>query len=66
MSQIALAGEITAETIDFGQLRPMITATRRELAWAGVIELPPVALAGAGYWNEQNMDDVTSEHGSPC
>ena len=43
-SQIALAGESTAETIDFGQLRPMITATRRELARAGVSELPPVSL----------------------
>jgi hypothetical protein len=62
-NQIALAGEITAETIDFGQLRPMITATRRELEQAGVSELPPIALADAGYWNEQNMDDVTGEHG---
>ncbi len=62
-NQIALAGEITVETIDFGQLRPMITATRRELAQAGVSDLPPVALADAGYWNEQNMDDVTAEHG---
>jgi hypothetical protein len=61
--QIALAGEITVETIDFGQLRPMITATHRELTQAGVIDLPPVALADAGYWNEQHMDDVTAEHG---
>jgi transposase len=61
--QIVLAGEITTETIDFGQLRPMIHATLRELDQAGVSQPPPVALADAGYWNEQNMDDVTSEHG---
>jgi transposase len=61
--QIALAGEITVETIDFGQLRPMITATHRELEQAGVSGLPPVALADAGYWNEQHMDDVTAELG---
>jgi hypothetical protein len=61
--QIALAGEITTETIDFGQLRPMIHATLRELDQAGASQSPPVALADAGYWNEQNMDDVTREHG---
>ncbi len=53
---IALAGEITAETIDFGQLRPMIQATLRELEQAGVSQPPPVALADAGYWNEQNTE----------
>ena len=61
--QIALAGEITTESIDFGQLRPMIHATLRELDQASVSQPPPVALADAGYWNEQSMDDVTSEHG---
>jgi transposase len=61
--QIALAGEITVETIDFGQLRPMITAAHRELEQAGVADLPPVALADAGYWNEQQMDDVIAQHG---
>ena len=30
---------------------------------ADVSQPPPVALADAGSWNEQNMDDVTSEHG---
>jgi Transposase DDE domain/Transposase domain (DUF772) len=62
-NQIALAGEITVETIDFGQLEPMVTATLRELQRAGVSEPPPVALADAGYWNDQHMDDVTAEHG---
>jgi len=62
-NQIALAGEITAETIDFGQLGPMVNATLRELEQAGVSQTPPVALADAGYWNDQHMDDVTADHG---
>ena len=62
-NQIALAGEITAETIDFGQLSPMTDATVRELDAAGVSDRPSVILADAGYWNEQHMDDVTAAHG---
>ena len=62
-NQIALAGEITVETIDFGQLSPMTDATVRELESAGVSDRPSVILADAGYWNEQHMDDVTAEHG---
>jgi transposase len=65
-NQIALAGEITAETIDFGQLSPMTDATVRELEAAGVSDRPSVILADAGYWNEQHMDDVTAEHDSTC
>jgi transposase len=61
--QIALAGEITTETIDFGQLEPMVSATLRELDQADIQERPQVALADAGYWNEQHMDQVTAEHG---
>jgi transposase len=61
--QIALAGEITVETIDFGQLSPMTDATVRELEAAGISDRPSVILADAGYWNEQHMDDVTAEHG---
>ena len=61
--QIALAGEITIETIDFGQLSPMTDATVRELEAAGISDRPSVILADAGYWNEQHMDDVTAEHG---
>lgn len=56
-NQIALAGEITVETIDFGQLSPMTDATVRELEAAGVSDRPSVVLADAGYWNEQHMDD---------
>jgi hypothetical protein len=38
--QIALAREITVETIDLGQLQPIIDATMRELAPAGRSDRP--------------------------
>jgi transposase len=60
---IALAAEITLETGDFSHLAPMVEATLRELDDAGVSEKPLVALADAGFWNEQHMDQVTGEHG---
>jgi transposase len=61
--QIVLAAEITVEGVDFSQLEPMVTATVAELDKAGVIDKPDVAVADAGYWNEQHMDAVTAEHG---
>jgi hypothetical protein len=59
---IMLAGEITLETGDFSHLAPMVEATLRELDHAGVSEKPQVALADAGFWNEQHMDKVTADH----
>ncbi len=61
--QIVLAAEITVETGDFSHLQPMVSATVKELEKAGVTETPEVALADAGFWNEQHMDAVTAEHG---
>jgi transposase len=62
-SQIVLAAEVTVDTGDFSHLEPMITAVVRELQHAGIEETPGVAVADAGYWNEQHMDEVTAEHG---
>jgi transposase len=59
---IMLAGEITLETGDFSHLAPMVEATLRELDQAGVSEKPQIALADAGFWNEQHMDKVTADH----
>lgn len=42
----------------------MNTATHRELPQAKVMELLPVALAGAGRGNKQHMDNVAAEQGS--
>jgi hypothetical protein len=61
--QIVLAAEITVEAVDFSQLRPMLTATLRELEHAGVSDTPEVVIGDAGYWNEQHMDDVTADYG---
>ena len=56
--QIVLAAEITNTPADFSNLDPMITTAIGELERVGVTERPEVALADAGYWNEQHFDEV--------
>ena len=56
--QIVLAAEITNTPADFSNLDPMITAAIGELERAGVAGRPELALADAGYWNEQHIDEV--------
>ena len=56
--QIVLAAEIMVAAPDFGHLQPMLDATQRELAAAGVSETPGVVLAHAGYWHHQQMEHV--------
>jgi transposase len=56
--QIVIAAEITNTPGDFSNLDPMVTVALRELERAGVIDRPEIALADAGYWNEQHMDEV--------
>jgi len=58
--QIVLAAEITNNTADFGQLGPMVTATETELEKAGVTDKPGIAVADAGFWNEEQMDEVVA------
>jgi hypothetical protein len=58
---IVLAAEITVESVDFSQLKPMVGATLRELEQAGIREKPRAAVADAGYWNEQHIDEVIGE-----
>ena len=60
--QIVLAAEVTNNTADFGQLEPMVTATETELQNAGVSDRPEVVAADAGYWNEQQIDNVVADH----
>lgn len=38
----------------------MLTATRSELQLAGITEQPEVLLADAGYWHNEQMDNVTA------
>jgi len=56
--QIVIAAEITNTPGDFSNLDPMLTAALGELERAGVTDRPEIALADAGYWNEQHMDEV--------
>jgi hypothetical protein len=58
--QIVLAAEVTLSSPDFGQLEPMVKATRRELQQIGVSEVPGVAVADSGYWHENQIDNVVS------
>lgn len=42
-------------------LDPMLTVAISELERAGVAGRPEVALADAGYWNEQHIDAVVAD-----
>jgi transposase len=57
--QVILAAEIETVGGDFGHLEPMLDATQRELAMAGVNETPGVLLADAGYWHGEQMQRIT-------
>ena len=59
-NHILLAAEVTIDSSDFGHLEPMLAATRTELALAGIDEQPDVLLADAGYWHNEQMDNVTA------
>ena len=58
--QIVLAAEITVDSPDFGHLGPMIKATERELENVGIAERPKVIVADAGYWHQEQMDELVS------
>jgi transposase len=67
-NQIVLAAEITNLSTDFSQLSPMVNATMEELGRAGITDvrrLLEAVAADAGYWNEQQMDDVVNNEHIP-
>ena len=53
-----LAAEIETVGADFGHLKPMLDATERELAAAGITDAPGVLLADAGYWHGDQMQRI--------
>ena len=59
--QIVLAAEISNRPGDFSHLGPMLTAARQELNHAAITESPEIALADAGYWNEEHMDALAAD-----
>src|ERR671934_742107 len=56
--QVVLAAEIETVGADFGHLEPMLDATQRELAAAGIDQPPEVLLADAGYWHGEQMQRI--------
>ncbi len=55
-----LAAEITVDSPDFGHLGPMIEAAERQLERVGIEERLEVILADAGYWHQDQMDEIVS------
>jgi hypothetical protein len=58
--QIVIAAEVTVDSPDFGHLEPMIDAAQTELAKAGVVEAPEVVVADAGYWHQEQMENIVN------
>ena len=58
-NQIVIAAEVTNDSPDFGHLGPMIAAAELELAAAGITEKPAIVLADAGYWHQEQMEQLT-------
>ena len=56
--QIVIAAEVTVDSPDFGHLEPMVDAAQAELAKAGIDDRPEVVLADAGYWHQQQMENI--------
>jgi transposase len=59
--QIIVAADITTQSPDFGQLKPMVEAALRELQQAGVSERPQTVLADAGYWHRNQIEHLLAD-----
>ena len=59
-NQIVIAAEVSTEPVDFSALEPLMTAARRELEQANIPSRPRVAVADAGFWNEQQLDKLAA------
>jgi hypothetical protein len=59
--QIIVAAELTTYSPDFGHLEPTARAMLRDLARAGVTERPATALADAGFWHKQQIENLVSD-----
>ena len=59
--QIVIAAEISTESLDTANLRPMITAAEEELHAAGVADRLDIVLADAGYWTNSAIEALAAE-----
>ncbi len=60
-TQIIVAAEVTTDSPDFGHLEPMVKAMLRDLEQAQVTQRPVTALADAGYWHKQQIENIVSD-----
>ena len=60
-NQIVIAAEVSTEPVDFSALEPLMSAAGRELERAKATNRPQVAIADAGFWNEQQMDKLAAD-----
>jgi Transposase DDE domain len=58
--QIVLAAEISVDSPDFGHLEPMVDVTVAGLKRAGIADKPKVAVADAGYWHHDQIDNLAA------
>jgi hypothetical protein len=59
--QIVVAADLITRSADGGQLAPMVTTARQELAAAGGPDGPEIVLADAGYWSAPDIRRLTGE-----
>jgi transposase len=59
--QIVVAAEISIESLDTANLRPMVETAAAELNAAGVEERPGVVLADAGYWKNEAIEALVGQ-----
>ena len=64
-NQIVIAAEVMVRSPDFGYLEPIFTATETELEAPGVTDTPGVMIADAGYWHQQQIDEVIANKHIP-
>ena len=60
-NQIVIAAEVSTEAVDFSALEPLMSAASRELEQANISTRPRVAIADAGFWNEQQLDKLAAD-----
>jgi hypothetical protein len=56
--QVIVAAELTQQTSDLQQLRPMLAATTATLTAAGIPQRPGTLLADCGYWSIANLTEL--------
>jgi transposase len=59
--QIVVCADVITRSADGGQLGPMITTARQELAAAGSPDGPEIVLADAGYWSAPDIRKLTGQ-----